>query len=950
MKQAQKQKDSAARGPDSARVFIGQPLDVLLTSGGDPRLVVAPEDNMNGYGCRPAPRPEAISFSSTTASTISDQAYLRVSAARLDLIRAGGGAAESAAFSARMEGMRAALKKCLLPDGTEADVVFSPSGTDGQILALFMAQTVLGPRVTSVIVAANETGSGTAFTSRGRHFSTRTAQGVAVEKDTGIAALAEGASSIDVPLRDDKGQLRDAAAVDKAVMAAVGKAVAGGSKVLLQTMDASKLGYRAPTAKCLKDITARWPDEVLVVIDARQMRLGRKRIGDYLKRGYIVLLTGSKFFAGPPFSGALLVPPNVAAQLAAVQDVPAGLGDYTNGGDWPEAWAGIRKGLPQRINLGQWLRWEAALEEMRLYFSQPAAHRRAVLEKFAAAVTACLEKAPSLTLMPAPPRDATDEINDEDMAVRTVFPFFVHRNGKRLATDDCKTIYRALNHDVSAFLPPRATKEEKTLAAKLCHIGQPVTIGGAAVLRIAAGARNVYGGWTEEEVQAVVDKAELLVKYFDALGKIDQKPAPANAKSAAAPLRLAEKDAQQGQNRLGMAKLTRLAFNNVPLKPLWDELYKQVEKNPADVAAMMDMADIAQISGLQANGLVVQSGALGMERVYHMPCAADHPRLRVLMLAAPVEMGGNTPIEFLLEGSDIALSVLYIVPGLPLPETLPYHDVAFNAIADTEDSRPSLEIVEGLLPRWPKPLLNAPAGIRKLNRDALYVLLAGAPDISIPMTARITRAELQALGRGDVALQSLLADGTWPLIVRPIDSHAGRGLAKLAAAADVAGYLAGGQSPEVRAGEMFFISRYVDYSSADGAFRKYRIVFIDGKPYAVHMAISHQWKIWYLNADMAESAEKRAEEGDFMTHFDLKFAVRHKAALAEIARRVDLSYFAIDCAETKDGALLIFEGGNTMIVHNMDNAGLYPYKVPQMKKVYQAFVDMIGKAAAQGGQ
>ncbi|MBU6474753.1 MAG: hypothetical protein KGQ70_02195, partial [Alphaproteobacteria bacterium] len=689
MKQVQTQKEAVAGGEGKAHVFIGQPLDLLLTSGGDPRLALDPESNMNGYGCQPAPRPEAIAFSSTTASSISDPAYLRVSAARLELMRGG---TESAAFDARMERMRETLKEYLLPAGERAEAVFSPSGTDGQVLALFAARALLGPRVTSVVVGANETGSGTAFTARGRHFGTRTAQGVAVEKDKGISALADGTESVDVPLRDGAGRLRPVADVDKAVVSAVEKAVAAGGRVLLQTMDASKLGCRAPSARCLKDIAARFPDDVLVVVDACQMRLGRGRIAEYLRRGYVILLTGSKFFAGPPFSGALLVPEKISARLAAVAAVPEGLADYSNRGDWPMAWQGIRAGLPPRRNLGQWLRWEAALEEMRLYFAVPETRRRAALEGFAAAVARHVEGAPSLSLLPAPPTDASDDIDDGEMAVRTVFPFFVRRGGENLAAEDCKKIYQALNRDVSAALPAGAPEAEKLLAARLCHIGQPVAVGEAAVLRIAAGARTVYGGWTEEEVKAAVDKIELLLKYPDTLATPDKKaalaPSPQPEETGIGQNRIGQN--RIGQNRIGMAKLTRMAYNNVPLKPLWDELYQKVAQNPADAAAMMDMADIAQISGLQANGLVVQSGALGMERLYHLPCAAENPRLRVLMFMAPVEMGCNAPVEFLLEGSDVALSALYLVPGMPLPDPLPRHDVAFNAIADTEDSRPSL--------------------------------------------------------------------------------------------------------------------------------------------------------------------------------------------------------------------------------------------------------------------
>src|SRR4051812_6163854 len=45
--------------------FLGRPLELLLAEGGDPRLAINPLDNLNSYGCRPSPRPEAISFSST---------------------------------------------------------------------------------------------------------------------------------------------------------------------------------------------------------------------------------------------------------------------------------------------------------------------------------------------------------------------------------------------------------------------------------------------------------------------------------------------------------------------------------------------------------------------------------------------------------------------------------------------------------------------------------------------------------------------------------------------------------------------------------------------------------------------------------------------------------------------------------------------------------------------
>jgi hypothetical protein len=43
--------------------------------------------------------------------------------------------------------------------------------------------------------------------------------------------------------------------------------------------------------------------------------------------------------------------------------------------------------------------------------------------------------------------------------------------------------------------------------------------------------------------------------------------------------------------------------------------------------------------------------------------------------------------------------------------------------------------------------------------------------------------------------------------------------------------------------------------------------------------------------------------------------------------------------------LLIFEADNTAVVHNMDLPQLFPYKPPQMRKVFEAFAAMLSRHA-----
>ena len=84
-----------------------------------------------------------------------------------------------------------------------------------------------------------------------------------------------------------------------------------------------------------------------------------------------------------------------------------------------------------------------------------------------------------------------------------------------------------------------------------------------------------------------------------------------------------------------------------------------------------------------------------------------------------------------------------------------------------------------------------------------------------------------------------------------------------------------------------------------------------------------------------------------MTGFDDGFAVRHASAFAALSQRLGLDYFGIDCAETPDGRLLVFEADVAMIVHALDPAGIFPYKKPAMRRLFEAFVEALAVRAAR---
>jgi len=382
-----------------------------------------------------------------------------------------------------------------------------------------------------------------------------------------------------------------------------------------------------------------------------------------------------------------------------------------------------------------------------------------------------------------------------------------------------------------------------------------------------------------------------------------------------------------------------MAVAGINLRPLWQTLIAKVLDGTITAGEGLDLSLIAQLLGDKPAGLAIQNEILSSHQLFRSPCAATKPRLRVLALAAATDMGSNMPIEFLLDESDIELMTLYVIPGIEWPISLPDHDIAIVIASDSEDCRDALRKIDRAARLWPRPLLNPPQRVCNLDRDKLHRVLDGIAGLEIPATIAVTREQLSQASPSADALSGIAADLAFPVIVRPCGSHAGAGLAKLDDHDAMRCYL------DARPEQEFFVARFVDYSNRDGLFRKYRIVFIDGRPYACHMAIADRWDIWYLNAGMSASASKRLEEQTFMQTFDMTFARRHASALAGIATRIGLDYFTIDCAETGNGSLLIFEADNTAIVHDMDPPDIFPYKAPQMRRVFDAFASMLDRRA-----
>jgi hypothetical protein len=391
---------------------------------------------------------------------------------------------------------------------------------------------------------------------------------------------------------------------------------------------------------------------------------------------------------------------------------------------------------------------------------------------------------------------------------------------------------------------------------------------------------------------------------------------------------------------LGTARLVSRAYAGDSLMPVWQSLLERVNRDPGDAAAFYDLATILQTREQHEVALEALKAALASTRTFEVRCGTGEG-LTVLVLMTQGDLMANTPIEFLLARSNCRLLLHYVDAETKTLRDVPEHDVAFLAIGESEHARGVLERLDMLLASWHRPLINGnPRRIMALSRDGVSRMLADVPSVLAPPTARISRALLESVSLGRTVIRDLLAGADFPVVVRPTDTHAGKGMARIATAAELRVYLAA--QPDT---EMFFLSPFVDYAGADGLYRKERIAFIEGEPFASHMAVSEHWMVHYLSAGMMRHAERRAEEAQWMTGFDAGFARRHAVALRAIADRVGLDYFAIDCAELPDGRLLLFEADVAMIVHGMDSERTFPYKVDAMARLFARFEQALASHA-----
>jgi glutathione synthase/RimK-type ligase-like ATP-grasp enzyme len=369
------------------------------------------------------------------------------------------------------------------------------------------------------------------------------------------------------------------------------------------------------------------------------------------------------------------------------------------------------------------------------------------------------------------------------------------------------------------------------------------------------------------------------------------------------------------------------------LEPSLDHFRRVLALSPDDTVALQFVANLEQALGQTPRAREHYRRGLALKPFVTLPAVKSPPAFRVLMLFAPG--AGNTPFEHLVDRAEYETHVLNLLPDVAYDIDLLREnaDVVVNLVADADQGHALLAPAMELVGRIGKPVVNQPAKIVRTGREAISQRLAGLPGCHVPRTLRVASEIARRPGRG-LALESL----TFPLLVRLAGTHNGDDFEKVDDARQVEAFLA--RFPEAD----FYLTEYVDYRSADGFFRKYRFMFVDGEIHPYHLAIHDGWKIHHVNTDMANQPWMQDEEEAFLRHPPSVFGARQLDALRAIQREVDLDYFGIDCALDRHGEVVVFEVNACMLVH--PHNGQFPYKDESVRLIKERFQAMLKRMAA----
>lgn len=305
-----------------------------------------------------------------------------------------------------------------------------------------------------------------------------------------------------------------------------------------------------------------------------------------------------------------------------------------------------------------------------------------------------------------------------------------------------------------------------------------------------------------------------------------------------------------------------------------------------------------------------------------------------LDLSIHIPMMGSTDVNSLRVTDPGDFSRIHVTKNYfrqPFRYKLGKHDVFLNLVTDADQHPKVLGTMARMLEGVRGRVINRPEAVLASTRDQVAARLGGLAGAHIPKVLRLRTAKPD-LVRAAIAAANL----RFPLIARPAGTHSGE-IHGLFETIDLL-------LPKLQPNTEHYLSEFVDFRSADGLYRKYRVFFLGDRWFLRHMIVSDHWNIHMADRErfMLSRAAVREEEARVLRNPAERFGPQVLDALRAIKAELGLDYFGVDFGILQDGRLLLFEANAVMNVFPFSDRPEFRYVEACLPQLQQAFEQMLG--------
>jgi hypothetical protein len=426
-----------------------------LSSGGDERNLLL-STGLNRYHVHPVKDMFAFNRGSCTCNVLNPEVATGVFSL-FQKLESGFITLEQA-----REKQKERLKKMLHPpQESHFDFFFAPSGSDlCYYPILFSRLSQPHKQILSIVTCAEEIGTGSVLANKGLFHGEQTQildkvnKGTPVNPTIKIDLKTFAARDAESRILDHSHEISDLIEKYHEHYAIIANFVIG-----------SKSGIEDD----IEIIKKHRDKDVMWILDMCQLRATPDWVNTLLELDCCLMITGSKFYQGPPFSGAMMVPSKYLDKIKGAKD-SLGFESIFSYYDFPPD-LDLREAFPKVINKGLLLRWEAAILEMERLSILEERRINYCITKWNMEIVQRIEKSQQLYLL-----------QDHIKTNKSIISFKVKgKDGLWFSADKLRLLHRTLATSSCRF-PGGATK---------AIMGQTVEQSDGAFLRLALGSYNV---------------------------------------------------------------------------------------------------------------------------------------------------------------------------------------------------------------------------------------------------------------------------------------------------------------------------------------------------------------------------------------------------------------------------------------------------------------------------